>query len=57
MRRSLRACPQSPEIRNILVYDFAQFVMLRQAGVADNREDALDVRVEQRLLRAEDWGH
>jgi hypothetical protein len=33
------------------VYDFAQFVVLRQAGVADNREDALDVRVEQTLAQ------
>jgi hypothetical protein len=39
------------EIVNILVYDFAQSVMLRQAGVADNREDALDVRVEQTLAQ------
>jgi hypothetical protein len=33
------------------VYDFAQFVMLRQAGVADNRKDTLDVRVEQTLAQ------
>jgi hypothetical protein len=33
------------------VYDFAQFVMLRQAGVANDREDALDVRVEQTLAQ------
>jgi hypothetical protein len=33
------------------VYDFAQFVMLRQTGIADDREDALDVRVEQTLAK------
>src|ERR1700756_2584028 len=39
------------EIVNILVYDFAKFVMLRQAGVADDREEALNVRVEQTLAQ------
>jgi len=34
-----------------VLHDFAQFVMLRQAGVADNRENALDVRVEQALAQ------
>jgi hypothetical protein len=33
------------------VYDFAQFVMLRQAGVADDREHAIDVRIEQTLAQ------
>jgi hypothetical protein len=28
-----------------------QFVVLREAGIADNREDALDVRVEQTLAQ------
>jgi len=31
---------------NILVYDFAKFDMLRQAGVANNREDTFDVGIE-----------
>ena len=33
------------------MYDFAQFVMLWQAGVADNREDALDLKIEQTLAQ------
>ena len=51
MRRRLRACPQSPRDQKLLVYDFAQFVMLWQAGVADNREDDLDVSVKQTLAQ------
>src|ERR1700691_177680 len=39
------------EIKNILLYDFAQFLMLRQAAFADNCEDALDVRIEQTLAQ------
>jgi hypothetical protein len=30
-----------------LGHDFAQFLVLRQAGGADNREDTFDISIEQ----------
>jgi hypothetical protein len=49
MRRSLTACPQSSTGQQHLGHNLAEFVMLRQTGVTDNREDALDIRIEQTL--------
>jgi hypothetical protein len=34
-----------------VLHDFTQFVMLRQAGTADNREDSFDIRVEQTFTK------
>ena len=33
------------------MYDLAQFVMLWQAGVADNREDTFDIGIEETLAK------